>query len=324
MECPLSSGIENYEDKSRLTIHRFLLARIYLGLLYDKLTSNDIRSTLELFRNQDRGQDEDGKIQLLEHAYSQAMNRINGQAPGFKELATGVLPWVSRAKRPLKTSELQHALATKTGKSKLDHGDSARYQRYDTLHCAGLVTIDEESDIVRLVHYTTQEYLERTMYSRYPHAESAIARICIHYLSFGVFQMGHCKTDDEFEERLRSNPLYDYAACNWGHHAKDMKASQEVIDFLESKTKVEASSQAMTVAVKRGLRHLNYSQAFPREMTGLHLAGYFGIANAVELLILKHNPDLRDSYGRTPLTLAAQNNNKAVVQLLIDTKKGRR
>ena len=28
--------------------------------------------------------------------------------------------------------------------------------------CAGLVTIDEESNIIRLVHYTTQEYFERT------------------------------------------------------------------------------------------------------------------------------------------------------------------
>jgi hypothetical protein len=28
--------------------------------------------------------------------------------------------------------------------------------------CAGLVTVDEESNIIRLVHYTTQEYFERT------------------------------------------------------------------------------------------------------------------------------------------------------------------
>jgi hypothetical protein len=29
--------------------------------------------------------------------------------------------------------------------------------------CAGLVTVDKESDIVRLVHYTTQKYFEHIL-----------------------------------------------------------------------------------------------------------------------------------------------------------------
>jgi hypothetical protein len=34
--------------------------------------------------------------------------------------------------------------------------------------CAGLVTIDEESNIIRLVHHTTQEYFERSQNSPAP------------------------------------------------------------------------------------------------------------------------------------------------------------
>jgi len=86
--------------------------------------------------------------------------------------------------------------------------------------CGGLVTVDEQSGIVRLVHYTTQESLERTKEYWFPNAETNIVNICITYLSFSIFKKGIPETDDEFERRLQSNPLYDYAMHNWGHHAR--------------------------------------------------------------------------------------------------------
>jgi hypothetical protein len=53
---------------------------------------------------------------------------------------------------------------------------------------AGLVTVDEESNIIRLVHYTTQEYFERTQRKWFPNAETDIIAICVTYLSFRVFK----------------------------------------------------------------------------------------------------------------------------------------
>ena len=52
-------------------------------------------------------------------------------------------------------------------------------------------------------------------------------------------------------------------------------------------------------------------------MTGLHLAAYFG-QNGVALTLLNsgRNPDLKDSYGKTPLSWAAENGHEAVVKLL--------
>lgn len=67
-----------------------------------------------------------------------------------------VISWITYAKRPLTTPELQHALATEVG-----HQDLVRDNISDVEDmvsaCAGLVTVDKESDIVRLVHYTTQQ-----------------------------------------------------------------------------------------------------------------------------------------------------------------------
>jgi hypothetical protein len=65
--------------------------------------------------------------------------------------------------------------------------------------CAGLVTVDEVSDIIRLVHYTIQEYFERTQMIWFPDAETDIATTCVTYLLFDAFDPGFCPTDDEFE-----------------------------------------------------------------------------------------------------------------------------
>jgi hypothetical protein len=89
---------------------------------------------------------------------------------------------------------------------------------------------------IRLIHYTTQEYFERTWTFWFPHAQKDIAMTCVTYLSFDTFETGFCPTDEEFEERLQLNPLYDYAAQNWGQHACAASAELEqlVVDFLES------------------------------------------------------------------------------------------
>jgi len=61
---------------------------------------------------------------------------------------------------PITTLELRHALAVEVGEPKLDEDNLTSTDLVVSV-CAGLVTIDEKSDIIRLVHYTTQEYFER-------------------------------------------------------------------------------------------------------------------------------------------------------------------
>ena len=60
--------------------------------------------------------------------------------------------------------------------------------------CAELVTVDEESDIVRLVHNTMQEYFEQTQNRWFPNAVVKVTTICVTYLSFSVFESGFCQT----------------------------------------------------------------------------------------------------------------------------------
>lgn len=103
------------------------------------------------FRRQIPGSSEDKKREVLDEAYEDVMERISGQKPGFRRLAEKVLSWITCTKRPLSTLELENALAVLAGDSKLD-GDNL--ERIETIisASAGLVTVDDESKIIRLVH----------------------------------------------------------------------------------------------------------------------------------------------------------------------------
>jgi hypothetical protein len=194
------------------------------------------------------------------------MGRVEGQVQDQEELAKQVLSWITCAKRPLTILELQHALAIEISDSKLDEENLPQVEDMVSV-CAGLVTIDEESRIIRLVHYTTQEYFERTQKAWFPNAETDITATCVTYLSFDEFKSGICQEDSEFEQRLQSNKLYDYAAHNWGHHAWTASTLCEVVRLL--------------------------------------------LQQGAEL-------EMKDNYGRTPLSYATGDGHEAIATLLLD------
>ncbi|KAL9483571.1 hypothetical protein ACSS6W_002360 [Trichoderma asperelloides] len=273
----------------------FLLAQLYLDSLKDKTSVTEIKTALEQFKKQSQLElGEDEKRDILEKAYKQAMDRINSQMPGFQRLGKKVLSWITCAKRQLTTSELQHALAVKTGSTELDR-DNLPVVEDMVSACAGLVTVDKESNIIRLVHYTTQEYFERTQSDWFPDAEADIMEICVTYLSFSVFDSGCCQDNDEFISRLRSNQLYDYAAHNWGHHARTTPKKRLILKFLESGAKVSASCQ---VIMAGGFK---VDKLVGGRMTSVHLAAHFGL-----------------TIGRTPLCLAVGKGHETVVKLLLE------
>jgi ankyrin repeat protein len=245
------------------------------------------------------------------------MERIKGQKPGFRQLAETVLTWIVCATRPLKTSELQHALAVEVGERELDEDNIPQVEDMVSV-CAGLVTVDRESNVVRLVHYTTQEYFDQTQNHWFPAAEEDITTTCVTYLSFSTFGTGFCGSHEDFEQRLQSYPFYNYAAHSWAHHARNCRTlNQCVINFLENGSNVEAASQALfaTKLYQRGGR----SRRVPQETTGVHLAAYFQLDEAIEALLLKgHSLGPRDSLGQTPLSYAADGGYENGVRIMLN------
>jgi ankyrin repeat protein len=258
----------------------------------------------------------------LTDAYDKAIQRIDGQMDGDKARAREVLSWITYAKRPLTTAELCCALAVEPEEAELDLENIPDVEDMLSV-CAGLVVVDQESAVIRLVHYTTQEYFERIRDSQFPDAPLKVASACLTYLSFDVFKTGSCSSDEEFEERLKENKFLNYAAKHWGEHAavveKDVCAL--ACSFLSNESLVSSTTQVLLAPT---YKNRDYSKDYPRSSTGLHLAARLGLSVALEDMLPSQREETaillgkKDSYGRTSLYLAAEYGHSGAVKLLLD------
>ena len=258
----------------------------------------------------------------LDDAYKKAIQRIKGQLRGDYELAKKVLSWITYAQRPLMTAEICCALAVELGEKELDPENVPDVEDLVSV-CAGLVVVDEESAIIRLVHYTTQEYFERIREEWNPSAQLDIASTCLTYLSFGTFRSGSCSTDKEFKERLRQSKFLDYAAKHWGQHTLTVqdKVCELASPFLLHSGSISCAAQVMSVP---DYEYRNYSQGYHSKTTGLHLTAQFELSRLSQKLLPKLEREIviavnaKDSRNQTPLFLAAAYGHDGMVKLLLD------
>jgi ankyrin repeat protein len=285
---------------------RFLLAKLHMDSLAKKDNRRDIRRALPNLPKE------------LDDTYEEAMKRILNQDPDKMKRAMQVLSWISYALGPLTVSDIRHALAVEPGDTNLDE-DALPHEDLLVSVCAGLVTIDQGSNVIRLVHYTTQQYFERIREARFPKAQTTIAMTCLTYLSFEEFAKGHSPSDQEMETRLRRYPLLDYAARHWGTHARgepEEAIKESALKFLTHNSKLMCSNQVMHL---QEYRYANYSQRFPKDVTGLHVAASFGLATIARLLLENDvNLAAKTESGSTALHWAAKNGHQEVVRLFLE------
>ena len=146
----------------------FLLARLYTDLLANIPTKRGVRKALERLPSG------------IDDTYTEAWSRISAQSPEQSELGKKVLCWVIHATRPLRMSEIQEALAIEEGDEVLDPEgllDAAQL----TSFCAGLVIINEQRQLVTLIHPTKQEYFNTRKGTFFPAAHEAV-RSYLYYI----------------------------------------------------------------------------------------------------------------------------------------------
>jgi ankyrin repeat protein len=277
----------------------------------DKRKPKEVKSTLAKLKKGSAA---------LNSAYSGALQRIEGQLDNDRKLAKDVLSWIIFAKRPLTTAELCCALAVEPGETELDPENKPDVDDIVSV-CAGLVVVDQESAIIRLVHYTTQEYFERISSRLSPDRELGIAKTCLTYLSFSVFESGSCATDEEFEERLRRHELLDYAAKHYGEHIRSVDANVAYLacTFVTQGGIFSCAAQVLFVP---SYKNRGYSRSIP-VVTGLHWIARFGLCDAAKEWLRRKGDETcavnaTDSNGERPLMYAVNHGHYAMAELLLD------
>ena len=149
-----------------LFISRFLIAVLHIESLANQMNKAQVRIALKKLP---KG---------LDDTYHEALQRIAHQGQPSREMARQVLCWISYAYRPLTVEELQCALAVTPFLYTFDEEAMTRESKLVSV-CAGLVTIDPESSIIRLVHYTTQEFFEKIRDITFPNAQEDITITCL-------------------------------------------------------------------------------------------------------------------------------------------------
>lgn len=258
--------------------------------------------------------------------YEQTLSRIGSQAEEDVELAEMVLFWIVCARRPLTVLELQQMYAMRTMTDGDDDDDILTLDEDDlpdgdslTGVCGGLVIVNGDSGVVRLVHYTAQQYFETAHASRLPTTKIEITKISLSYLTLSNFSAGICDTDVTMSERLRRFPFLQYASCFWGSESSNIDYSvlwPAVRRFVENTVAVEVANQAQGIPFHRS-KH--WSQEIPRAAPALVVVASFDLPDILRRLVADGYGVLEEtgSDRETPLIRAASRGLSRNVEALL-------
>ena len=283
----------------------FLLANLQLKLLSGAISIKRLMESLDRLPSSLKG------------LYDAIMLKIGSQSPEDRAVAQEILYWVSNAKRPLTSAELQCALSLEVGSSKLDSQNSIFENDMIDL-CGSLITVERATGVIRLVHYTAQEYLSSECHEFPLDLSVCVALKCLSCLSLEDCRRGPCASDTELESRLQSIPLLEYAAKYWGNHMKDSQATETIepaVDLLQDERLLASTWQIMHIP---SARYPKYSQNYPQWTSGLQLAAFFDLEGLVHRLVdCGIEIEVQDDYYGRPLHAAAAGGSLNVCRLLV-------
>ncbi|KAJ7154153.1 hypothetical protein C8R46DRAFT_1118835 [Mycena filopes] len=257
----------------------FLIAKLNIEALVTKQTIKAVRDSLKNMPGD------------LNSTYDDVMKRINRQGEDDRNLARRTLSWVSHA---------ENALAIEPGTTALDPGNLLDADIILSV-CAGLVVIDDEDHLVRLIHYTAQDYLDGIRESEFPDAQIEITSTCVTYLMFDIF--AGC-ADEVLEDQMDEHPLLEYALLFCLIHGRGEPESllkDDILRFLAHLT-------------GRGLWQIMHKLHISLPQTRLGIASYFGM-----LEVARHLLD-EDGFDIGALRGATINGHTQLVRLLMQSQ----
>ena len=234
--------------------------------------------------------------------------------------------WISHVREPLTINELSDALATRRGEASL----STKYrpsQKRTVDCCLGLVAVDEESSIIRLVHYTAQEYLhehlDQTFHLGGQMIAELIAELSLTYLMTEPFARGCCPDESNIQSMVSRYPFIKYASQQWGYHvmsANSERINKVALNFLQARPQLAMADQICRYTL--AYREVYWEPKEARSVNGLHVAAFFGLEDLAKQLLDANalDVDSATSIGTTLLIRASASGHIPFLKMLL--KKG--
>ncbi|KAJ6595809.1 ankyrin repeat domain-containing protein, partial [Mycena vulgaris] len=286
----------------------FLLAKLHIDSLVTKTTVKAVREALQSLPTDLKG------------TYDEAMERIDHQSKDDQQLARLALTWVANVKRLLSVAELREALAIEPEATSLDPDNLLDIDIILSV-CAGLIMVDETASVVRLIHYTTQDYMDSIQPHRFPDAQTEITSRCLAYLSCKEFQnlpqwpsnVGPSRAQISAQKILVAlHPFLKYSQYCLVHAAGQPEAylHNKIISFLEQASIWENFWINNGADVNMGGGYYE---------TALNTALAYDHHTVVQIL-LKNGADvnMQKGYAGSALHIASEKGDEAMVQLLIE------
>ncbi|KAJ7249844.1 ankyrin repeat domain-containing protein [Mycena rebaudengoi] len=283
----------------------FLLAKLHLGSILTKHTVKAIRIALQNLPED------------LEHTYNDAMDRIEAQSKEDKTIAHLALTWVANAKRPLSVAELLEAIAIEPDTKSLDREGVVEMVLVLSV-CAGLVTVDQDGT-VRLIHYTTQKYLDGVQASKFPFAQRDIACACLTYLLYNDFSPLP-ENRWELRELEQDHALLDYSFRHSLIHATgkyEAMLRHLIMEFLGQASRWAEFWDRIKYNKHHASSPWDVFESGPEFHTPLHLAAVFNLQETVEN-ILTQDPHLWDERKGELLYVSSSFSHIDMVELLLE------
>ena len=322
------SSLNQEQNCFKLIKIRFLLAKLHMDSLASESSPRSLRRALDSLP--------DG----LDKTYDEAVLRIQSRDT-TKDFVNKILSWVAFAQRPLTINELRYALAIEKDDS---HLDEEALPKADFLLsvCGGLIVVDE-SEIVRFIHFTAQDYFARACHLGLSSAHNYLATVCITYLSFSTFGIGPCWVPEstaetkhswsKYEEvlnlvrkRLQDNVLLSYVSVHWGDHVRecgnqDYAIHTSTLQLLKRKPNISCSIET-ACCLGSSPWYLSggnpFHAIFLKDVAELHVAAGFGLEKLTEDLLQQGvDIDAQDSNGWTSLHIASANGHINVIKILL-------
>ncbi|KAH6915538.1 hypothetical protein BKA70DRAFT_1557799 [Coprinopsis sp. MPI-PUGE-AT-0042] len=295
----------NFKERIVEAVHRksggmFLHAKLQLEALRNCVSSLDLEETLDGFPTD------------IEAIYMKTWERILAQRPKHSNLAKLVLLWITHAHGEMTIDALRRAVATSPDTYDFEPKRMVPEALLLSV-CCGLVSVDEKTKLVRLIHYTTRDAILPRLLELYPTPHTTLAHICIAYLTKCGFQnyTQEAAAGNRYRDSttlLGSDALLAYAYHSWAHHLSPWHQSPPSVIAAVTEFVLKTTEYPFPIL----------SNTMDDFGGPLHLAAFYGLEGLISLVAQSQSPNVHTEIcRRSPLMLAVRVGNLACAKALL-------